>query len=334
MVLSITLRPSHVWPLLRLRHKRYASTSAAEAAKQLMAQFEGQVSKRQQILDGNQLQKLSLTLNRKELHPGLDISESGPPNGTALPPGYHLVYFTPSVVESDLGLDGTDTSFNAPLPFTRRMWAGGRIQWFDGKPLCIGEEVEERTRLLSAEPKQLRDGSDMVLVNVEKSYWGKMGLSLKDQRSWVFRRQIPTSIADMSVSTRIITERSEIHDIKSSQGIKRNLSWSPASLFRFSALTFNSHRIHYDAAWSQGVEKHAGLVVHGPLNLIAMLDYWRDCHKGVKSLAEISYRATAPIYAGEQYVIGLDLAQEIDGKCQATVKKGNTLCMKGDITFL
>ncbi|EGU73031.1 hypothetical protein FOXB_16462 [Fusarium oxysporum f. sp. conglutinans Fo5176] len=112
---------------------------------------------------------------------GLDISESGPPNGTALPPGYHLVYFTPSVVESDLGLDGTDTSFNAPLPFTRRMWAGGRIQWFDGKPLCIGEEVEERTRLLSAEPKQLRDGSDMVLVNVEKAYWGKMGLSLKDQ---------------------------------------------------------------------------------------------------------------------------------------------------------
>src|SRR6478736_3878171 len=112
------------------------------------------------------------------------------------------------------------------------------------------------------------------------------------------------------------------------------MTWSPISLFRFSALTFNAHRIHYDAAWSQGVEKHAGLVVHGPLNLIAMLDYWRDCHKGVKSLAEISYRATAPIYAGEQYVIGLDLAQEIDGKCQATVKKGNTLCMKGDITFL
>ncbi|KAJ4077376.1 hypothetical protein NW756_012236 [Fusarium oxysporum] len=157
-----------------------------------MAQFEGQVSKRQQILDGNQLQKLSLALNRKELHPGLDISESGPPNGTALPPGYHLVYFTPSVVESDLGLDGTDTSFNAPLPFTRRMWAGGRIQWFDGKPLCIGEEVEERTRLLSAEPKQLRDGSDMVLVNVEKSYWGKMGLSLKDQRNQTKPELVPS----------------------------------------------------------------------------------------------------------------------------------------------
>lgn len=98
------------------RHLSSANTSAAEAAERLLSTFKGQTTSRKQILDGNQLQRLSLTLNRRELHPGLDVSflNSAPPNGTPLPPGYHLVYFTPGGVESELGLDGTDRTFNAP----------------------------------------------------------------------------------------------------------------------------------------------------------------------------------------------------------------------------
>lgn len=162
--------------------------TAAEAAQQMVRTFEGQTRVQRQVLDGNQLQKLSLTLNRPQLHPGLDVTRGPPPAGTPLPPGYHLVYFSPASVESELGADGTDRTFNAPGPFSRRMWAGGRMTWTPGAaPLRVGDEAEERTRFVGAAAKRSRDGSEMVLVDVEKEFWGPEGLALVDRRAWVFR---------------------------------------------------------------------------------------------------------------------------------------------------
>lgn len=182
-------------PLPRLiRHARRGGTrartltTAADAAQQMLRTFEGQTRTYRQVLDGHQLQKLSLTLNRKHLHPGLDVSARPPAHGTPLPPGYHLVYFSPASLEAELGADGTDKTFNAAAPFSRRMWAGGRMSWPRGSPpLRVGEEVEERTRLVGAAAKRSRDGSEMVLVDVEKEFWGPEGLALVDRRSWVFR---------------------------------------------------------------------------------------------------------------------------------------------------
>ncbi|KAM0540005.1 hypothetical protein ACHAO7_011617 [Fusarium culmorum] len=152
---------------------------------------------RRQILDANQVQKLALTLNRPNLS-GVDIQTKGPPEGTPLPPGYHLVYFTPGGLESELGADGTDTSFNAPFPFTRRMWAGGKIEWATsssfsssaGLELRVGDEVEEVTALISATPRKSRSAGEMVLVEVKKEYHGPRGLALTDLRSWIFRPEI------------------------------------------------------------------------------------------------------------------------------------------------
>ncbi|KAM0217536.1 hypothetical protein ACHAQD_007279 [Fusarium lateritium] len=196
--------------------RRSASTSSSDVAQQLLNQLKGRITTRRQVLDGNQLQKLSLVLNRPHLHPGLDISESPPANGTALPPGYHLVYFTPNGTELELGPDGTDRAFNAPKPFTRRMWAGGRMQWTKGRPLRIGEEVEERTSLLAAEPKKSRDGTEMIVVTVEKEFWGTEGLSVVDQRfewwqrmltkinrSWIFRTELPEPLEKTTVPTHL-----------------------------------------------------------------------------------------------------------------------------------
>lgn len=171
-----------------IRHRARYITSAAEAAQHILQNFRGKTKTCRQVLDGHQLQKLSLTLNRKSLHPGLDVSLEPPPPGTPLPPGYHLAYFSPAAVEQDLGADGTDKTFNAPAPFSRRMWAGGEMNWVEGVPLRVGEEVEERTRLVAASPKRSRrDGSEMVLVAVEKEFWGPSGLALVDKRSWIFR---------------------------------------------------------------------------------------------------------------------------------------------------
>lgn len=162
--------------------------TAAEAASQMLRTFEGQTKTLRQTLDAHQLQKLSLTLARPHLHPGLDVTTHPPPPGTPLPPGYHLVYFLPTALESALGADGTDTTFNAAAPFSRRMWAGGRLRWTAGLPLRVGEEVEERTRLVGAQAKRSRaSGAEMVVVEVEKEFWGPRGLALVDRRSWVFR---------------------------------------------------------------------------------------------------------------------------------------------------
>lgn len=86
------------------------------------------------------------------------------------------------------------------------------------------------------------------------------------------------------------------------------------TLFRFSALTFNPHKIHYSLPWAREVEGHRDIVVHGPLNLISILDLWRDTKRGDIDYGlypeRISYRATSPLYAGDEYRIVLEEGQE------------------------
>lgn len=181
--------------------RRTLTTAAEDAAQQIQATFRNQPpTTRHQTLDGHQLQRLSLTLNRPHLHPGLDVTSAPPPAGTPLPPGYHLAYFTPATApaaEADLAPDGTDATFNAPPPFSRRMWAGGTMRWVPGAgPLRVGEAVQERTRLVGAVAKRSRGagaggGGEMVLVEVEKEFWGGAGLALVDRRTWVFRPPLP-----------------------------------------------------------------------------------------------------------------------------------------------
>ncbi|EAA29417.1 hypothetical protein GE21DRAFT_1672 [Neurospora crassa] len=321
-----------------------SSITASEAASQMLQTFQDKTIVRKQTLDGNQLQKLCLTLGRRYgLGPQLDLTLGCPPAGTPVPPGYHLVYFTPSELEEDLGADGTDRTFNAPAPFTRRMWAGGQMRWEDGTELRVGEQVEEHTKLLSAVAKKSRDGSEMVLVEVNKEFWGERGLALVDQRSWIFRKEIDLSAISSSSSTSSMPPipppprggKSEVRDVIMGDNAlpDRVFKWSPAALFRFSALTFNAHMIHYNESWTRAVENHPGVVVHGPLNLINMLDYWRDVHRVEGSvLEEISYRATAPIYAGEEYAMSSSKMNTDYGIFEVLVKKGDQVCMTGHIS--
>ncbi|KAF7526698.1 hypothetical protein G7054_g10666 [Neopestalotiopsis clavispora] len=337
--LLTTLRRPSVW--CRSHHgvlRRCIATSASEAASRMTDTFANKVFTTRQLLDANQLQKLSLTLGRRELYPGLDVSAEPPPADTPVPPGYHLVYFTPGGLESELGPDGTDRTFNSPAPFTRRMWAGGKMTWPAGPAqLRVGEVAEERTKLLSAVPKKSRDGGEMVLVQVEKEFWGKDGLALTDQRSWVFRPELEAAIEPVAKPVEgkvkrgpstMTDERAEGHAYP-----LRKLYWSPVGLFRFSALTFNGHKIHYDESWTQSVENHPAQVIHGPLNLISMLDYWRDV-VGKGQVGEISYRAMSPLYAGDTYQIRT--SNPVDGgegsAWDILVEKDGKTCMKSAIT--
>jgi hydroxyacyl-ACP dehydratase HTD2-like protein with hotdog domain len=255
-----------------------------------------------------------------------------------VPPGYHLVYFTPNGTEAELGADGSDTTFNASAPFTRRMWAGGKMTWAKDVSLCVGDYVEERTKLLSATPKKSRSVGEMVLVEVEKEFWGPKGLALTDRRSWVFRPEIDLEAVHEAPKPleNIMRGPSIVRDVES-QGEghpTRELRWSPVGLFRFSALTFNGHMIHYNQAWTQNVEGHPGEVVHGPLNLINLLDYWRDVHGNGHTPRGITYRALSPLYAGQTYNIRTEAIKDIEiGKAwDVLVERDGTACMKSEIT--
>ncbi len=308
--------------------------SAAEAAARLLEAHghSDAVVRRRQLIDANQLAKLALTLGRTSVGGvslAQDASSEAPasalPAGTPVPPGYHLVYFTPDGVEADLGLDGTDRSFNAPAPFSRRMWAGGAMAWrvapLGREGLRVGDEVEERTRLVSATPKTSRNGSEMVLVEVDKELWSPRGLAVVDRRSWIFRPAVgassgpPTALPTLPALPAPPAHTTIQDETDASGALTRSFVWSPVGLFRFSALTFNGHMIHYNEDWARRVESHPGLVVHGPLNLINLLDYWQDAHGSRlgRPVRRIAYRAVAPLYAGEAYRVRTKATRKTEG---------------------
>lgn len=304
-VFRSTLLRQRVVPVVACRAM---STSAAAAAEYLLAHHGNVTTVRRQVLDPNQLSNLAFTLGRLDVG-GVTVSEAEVlPAGTPVPPGYHLVYFTPGGREQDLGRDGTDRGFNAQAPFTRRMWAGGAMKWTPGVDLRIGDTVEERTRLLSAAPKTSQStGNAMVLVEVEKEFWGPRGLALVDRRSWIFRPAVEEQVETRVDLPPFINSQdiTTIEDSHGPEGLTRTFCWSPVGLFRFSAITFNAHKIHYNEDWAHRVESHPGIVVHGPMNLINLLNYWQDAHgAGVdRSVHSITYRAVAPIYGGEHYQV-------------------------------
>lgn len=149
--------------------------------------------KRSQVLDWNQLRLLSATLNRSKDIDNLTQSTTDNDDGIAVPPGHHLVYFTPNFVEDELAADGSDNSYNPEHPFTRRMWAGGEILWprYGGEEgsqsrpnlLRVGDIVTETTAIKTAEAKKVKTtGDDMIFVGVEKTFENDNGVALIDRR--------------------------------------------------------------------------------------------------------------------------------------------------------
>ena len=335
---------------------RLSSADPQAITEAFLSKFsQGQTFVRKQLLDANQLRLFSLTLDRPHLWPGSaliskTLEETEPLPGTPVPPAYHLIYFTPAQLPGVLGQDGTDASFNPDPPFTRRMWAGGSCHWPGAGPssstrslLRVGDVVTEVTKVLSCEPKVIqKTGESMLLVGVEKEFLNSRDeLCVLDRRNWVFRVALDPAKPAPLVPKPAELPRPELDDAGKGK-IVREFKRSEATLFRFSALTFNAHRIHYDKPWATQVEGHRNVVVHGPMNLIAMLDLWRDetVNQGVGTTQDdivypekIDYRATSPVYAGEAYRVMMnDTAVDQKEAEVRVVSNDGTLCMKGTVS--
>ena len=216
-----------------------------------------------------------------------------------LPPLWHWLYFLEAAPLSKVASDGHAErgDFLPPVPLPRRMWAGSRFA-FTGPPLRVGQTIRRSSRIKSVEPKTGTTGA-MVFVTVEHTVSGPDGVSFVEDHDIVYReaakpgetqRDPKPAPTDATWSKKIMAD--------------------PVLLFRFSALTFNGHRIHYDQPYVTGTEGYPGLIVHGPLMGMVQIELARRANPD-KVARSFEFRALAPVYAGAAFSV--QARREADG---------------------
>jgi 3-methylfumaryl-CoA hydratase len=241
-----------------------------------------------------------------------------PASGTALPPFWHQLYANPVVAAHATGADGHERrgEFLPPVPTGwLRMWAGGRLRL--ERPLLLGEQVLKTSTVRAVTPKQGRRGR-LVFVLVEHRWEAPGGLALVEEQDLVYREPDRTAGRDISV---VAGEGSWSHDWRP----------DPVLLFRYSALTYNGHRIHYDADYARREEGYRGLVVHGPLLATLMLDLVRRKKAGAE-VRTFQFRATAPLFAGDTLTVHGEPGQG-GGVGLWVAGPGGRLAMEGQAGF-
>lgn len=197
----------------------------------------------------------------------LDWDNTLQPKGQILPSPWHWLYFLPTPKSSELDVDGHARrgGFLPPVPLPRRMWAGSRIAF--KTPIRIGDNTRRVSTIKDVISKQGGSGqlvfvtiSHDILVIEDDSKTERLAIS--EEQDIVYREASTSTVPPNKTPT---LEPDWSHTIKP----------DPALLFRFSALTFNAHRIHYDRSYAVDTEGYDGLVVHGPLTAALLLDLLR-----------------------------------------------------------
>jgi len=190
----------------------------------------------------------------------LDLAPDDYRRGDRIPSGWYVVLFAPTALQSALGPDGHPTKgqFLPPVPLPRRMFAGRRV-WFH-EPLRIGDEVSRVSRIERITPKQGRSG-EMCFVTVRHDITGPRGLAVVEEQDIVYREAPSAGLAVREPSAAPHADAADW---------SRTLTPDPTLLFRYSAITFNAHRIHYDAAYVREQEGYPDLVVNGGLTTLLL----------------------------------------------------------------
>ena len=240
-----------------------------------MTELEDWVGRREtaeDVISPGPVARLAATLGR---------DDPPPRPGDLLPPCWHWLYFLEATPRADLGADGHARrgGFLPPSELPRRMWAGGRLTFH--KPLRVGEATRRESEIRSITPKRGRSG-DLLFVTLRHVISGEDGAAIIEEHDIVYREAETSGTRPGQQPPGEAQWRREIiPDI--------------TMLFRFSALTFNGHRIHYDRDYATRTEGYPGLVVHGPLIAILLLDLLRR-EAPDRDLAEFDYQALAPLF--------------------------------------
>jgi 3-methylfumaryl-CoA hydratase len=217
------------------------------------------------------------------------------PGDTIMPQGIHFALCTPQARTDCLGEDGhpaRDTSpesFLPPFPMPRRMWASSKIAF--NLPIAIGAVIERNSRIASVSEKDGGSGR-LAFVDVEHHTYANGNLAAIETQTLVYRE---AAAPDAPLSPPPLGEA--MFD-PAGWDAHRALTPDPRLLFRYSALTFNTHRIHYDAPYAEQVERYRGLVVHGPLTASLLLQLAAR-ELGENRLRSFAFRGLSPAIAGE-----------------------------------
>ena len=225
----------------------------------------------------------------------LDREDSPPQPGDPLPPLWHWLFFLDRHRASELGPDGHAKrgGLLPPIPLPRRMWAGSRFEFHHS--LRIGDQITRETRVIDIKEKSGRSGP-LVFVVVRHEISNADGLAITEEHDIVYRDHGPAAPAQPA-SVDATWERT-IHA-------------DDVLLFRYSALTFNAHRIHYDRRYATEVEGYPGLVVHGPLIATLLMDLLRR-NQPAANVVRFSFRAVSPLFDTAPFVVcGKPDAKEI-----------------------
>jgi len=207
-----------------------------------------------------------------------------PPDAAAgdLPPLWHWLYFLPSARQSELGPDGHPRrgGFLPPVPLPRRMWAGGQLEFFS--PLRVGDEIRRTSTIDDVKLKTGRSG-ELCFVRVRHEIGSPRGLAVREFHDIVYRPDPVPGAPEPA------------YEVAPQSVLARHVVPDDVLLFRYSALTFNGHRIHYDRRYVTQVEGYPGLVVHGPLMATLLAGLGTRQFPGRVATA-FSFRAQKPVF--------------------------------------
>ncbi len=244
----------------------------------LLQQWQGRSERRTDSVTAAPLAALAATLDR---------DERLPTSGTPLPPLWHWLYFTPLARQSEIGPDGHARrgGFLPPVPLPRRMWAGGRLEFHH--PLQVGDAITRDSRIIKVDGKSGRSG-ELVFVTVRHEISSARGLALTEEHDIVYR-DMPAPGAPLP----------RPQPAPGDATFSRDVVPDAVLLFRYSALTFNAHRIHYDRPYVTQVEGYPGLIVHGPLIATLLADLLRRelAHAQLRRFAFTAMRPLFDIHA-------------------------------------
>jgi len=269
--------------------------------------FSAWIGRRQESQD-----RISFTLVKRI---AATLGEPAPGSGESLPPLWHWAFFQEPVTADELGPDGHPAlgGFLPPAHNRNRMWAGSRLEFY--QPLTVEADVTCVSTILNVEEKHGRTGS-LLFVTVRHEYFQDGKRALQDEQDIVYREPTPPKLS----GTEAIP-----------QGQWRDLVVpSPTLLFRYSAVTFNGHRIHYDWPYVTQTEGYPGLVVHGPLIATLNLRAFTKAHPNAR-LKRFTFRGVRPLISPQPFEVGGRLIDS--GKAQLWAGNQDGTAQIGEVEF-
>ena len=238
----------------------------------------------------------------KGLRATLFLDIGTPVTGDAAPFTVHWCLAQPVYPMSMLGPDGHPTrgGFLPPVPLPRRMWAGGELEFLE--PLRVGDEATRSSRIADVTVKTGSTGT-LCFVSVNHEITTSRGVAIRERQDIVYR--------DVATGGQNATPAKPAAAPPAAKHRESHIS-DPVLLFRYSALTFNGHRIHYDRDYVTKVEGYPGLIFHGPMQAALLVEFAAHLHGGIAP-KKFSYRGLQPLFEGGEFSVNAnEIAEGLD----------------------